>query len=220
LPASLTICYPQTVRITPDNIKLWGGALCLDFANTVDWDDDFGYVDPRRTDVLVSGPWAARWARRVGIPGRGRISQAELERLRKLRVVIHRVFSLPTPDARDLETLRQANAEAMEESTLRPSVIERDRSPVAGKDGAIVPAWRGSDERRVRFAVAWDALQLLGEPDRLSRVRRCPGRRCGWLFVNASGRRRWCSMSACGSREKMRRAYARRRRSTARSHLA
>jgi predicted RNA-binding Zn ribbon-like protein len=45
----------------------------------------------------------------------------------------------------------------------------------------------------------------------LARVRRCPGRDCGWLFLDASGRRRWCSMTTCGSREKMRRMYARRR---------
>jgi predicted RNA-binding Zn ribbon-like protein len=62
------------------------------------------------------------------------------------------------------------------------------------------------------FTVAWDALRLLGDPERFPRVKRCPGRNCGWLFVNTSGRRRWCSMRACGSREKMRRAYARKRR--------
>jgi hypothetical protein len=46
------------------------------------------------------------------------------------------------------------------------------------------------------------------------RLRRCPGRDCGWLFLDTSGRRRWCSMGACGSREKMRRMYARRRSGT------
>ena len=34
------------------------------------------------------------------------------------------------------------------------------------------------------------------------RVRGCG--RCGWLFLDSSrgGRRRWCSMSTCGNREK------------------
>jgi predicted RNA-binding Zn ribbon-like protein len=63
----------------------------------------------------------------------------------------------------------------------------------------------------VRFAVAVDAIALLGDPARLSRVRACPGRNCGWLFLDTSGRRRWCSMETCGSREKMRRMYERRR---------
>jgi predicted RNA-binding Zn ribbon-like protein len=201
------------VRTTPESIRLWGGALCLDFANTVDWDGDFGYVEPERTDVLVSGPWVARWARRVGIPGRGRISAAEVERLRELRLVIHRVFSLRPPAARDLQALRDVVGEAMDAATLRPSTRDGAGGGPRNGDLAITPSWPGSDERRVRFAVAWDALKVLGDPDRLARVTRCPGRRCGWLFVNASGRRRWCSMSSCGSREKARRAYARRRRS-------
>lgn len=39
------------------------------------------------------------------------------------------------------------------------------------------------------------------------RVRSCPG--CGWLFCDRSkgGRRKWCSMEACGNREKVRRHY-------------
>jgi predicted RNA-binding Zn ribbon-like protein len=190
------------VRTTPENIHLWGGTLCLDFANTVDWEADFAYSEPERTDVLVSAAWVVRWARRVGIPGRGRISKAEVERLRELRQVVHRTFSLPTPSGSDLEVVRLTAAEAVASATLRP----------AGRAGGrVAPEWRASDERRVRFAVAWDALELLGDPERLARVSRCPGRGCGWLFVNASGRRRWCSMTSCGSREKMRRAYARSR---------
>jgi predicted RNA-binding Zn ribbon-like protein len=193
------------VRTTPENAKLWGGALCLDFANTVDWDGELGYVDPAHTDVLISGGWAARWARRVGIPGRGRISEAEVKRLRDLRLVIHRLFSLSSPLPGDLGALRDTVAEAMATASLRAPRGEP----------AVVPSWSGAEERRVRFAVAWDALQLLGDAERLERVTRCPGRDCGWLFLNASGRRRWCSMSACGSREKMRRAYARKRRAVA-----
>ena len=51
--------------------------------------------------------------------------------------------------------------------------------------------------------------ELLQDPELLRRVSHCPGRGCGWLFLNTSGRRRWCSMSTCGSREKMRRLYQR-----------
>lgn len=34
------------------------------------------------------------------------------------------------------------------------------------------------------------------------RVGACPGHGCGWLFVNRSGRRRWCQMAVCGNRAK------------------
>ncbi len=38
----------------------------------------------------------------------------------------------------------------------------------------------------------------------VDRVRACPGHGCGWLFVNHSGRRRWCQMAVCGNRAKVR----------------
>ena len=40
-----------------------------------------------------------------------------------------------------------------------------------------------------------------------------PGDGCGWVFLNPSGRRRWCIMSVCGNRAKAR-AYAERRQRT------
>ncbi|MFY1682376.1 BTAD domain-containing putative transcriptional regulator [Micromonospora sp. WMMD730] len=46
-------------------------------------------------------------------------------------------------------------------------------------------------------AAAWSAAQLLGDPRRLT-VRVCPDPRCGWLFLDDSGMRRWCSLATCG----------------------
>ena len=58
------------------------------------------------------------------------------------------------------------------------------------------------------FAVAEsrDALLLavadLLVSDDVRRVRACPGHDCGWLFLDPSGRRRWCQMAVCGNRAK------------------
>ena len=71
--------------------------------------------------------------------------------------------------------------------------------------------WPPEDARRIRFAVTVSAIDLLRSPENLARVRICPGDNCGWLFLDTSGRRRWCAMEVCGSRAKMRRLYARRR---------
>jgi predicted RNA-binding Zn ribbon-like protein len=76
---------------------------------------------------------------------------------------------------------------------------------------AFALVWPPDEPRRVLFAVAADAVALLADPGQLGRVHRCPGRNCGWLFLDTSGRRRWCSMDTCGSRAKMRAMYARRR---------
>ena len=63
----------------------------------------------------------------------------------------------------------------------------------------------------VAYDVNPDAVSQLADPARTARLHRCPGRDCGWVFLDMSGRRRWCSMATCGSREKMRRMYARKR---------
>src|SRR4051794_41852650 len=55
--------------VSPETIQLWGGALCIDFVNTVDYDaDDRPLV---AHEALVGPRDLARWARRLGIT-RGR----------------------------------------------------------------------------------------------------------------------------------------------------
>jgi predicted RNA-binding Zn ribbon-like protein len=132
------------------------------------------------------------------------VGDDELEAALALRLVLHRVFSALAQDRRprraDLEALARDHAEAAGAARL-----------AAADDGAWRLRWPVSEPRCVRFAVAVDAMALLADPARLARVRRCPGPKCGWLFLDTSGRRRWCSMTTCGSRVKMRRLYQRRR---------
>jgi predicted RNA-binding Zn ribbon-like protein len=188
---------------TPDTIELWGGTLCLDLANSTDWDDAWLDVDPQHNDVLRSAQMLDAWADRLGVRGSARMADDELRRVRDLRGSVHRVFSAvatgAAPAPADLRALHEAFAEAAGAGGLAP----------AGE--AWVWTWQPDDPRRVRFAIAVDAISLLRDPARLPRLVRCPGHDCGWLFLDRSGRRRWCSMAACGSREKMRRMYARRK---------
>jgi SARP family transcriptional regulator, regulator of embCAB operon len=59
-------------------------------------------------------------------------------------------------------------------------------------------------------AAAWSAGELLTSPA-LRHVRACAGPGCGWLFLDPTGRRRWCVMATCGNREKARRFAAKRK---------
>jgi predicted RNA-binding Zn ribbon-like protein len=131
-------------------------------------------------------------------------SRDELEAARALRLVLHRVFSALAegrrPPRADLEELALVHSEAAAAGRL-----------AAAADGAWRLTWPAGHTSAVRFAVTVDAMALLADPPRLARVHRCPGPACGWLFLDTSGRRRWCSMSTCGSRVKMRRLYARQR---------
>jgi predicted RNA-binding Zn ribbon-like protein len=151
-----------------------------------------------------------RWGQRLGLVGaHARHADAnELAAAHDLRRALHATFAAiataetPPPAALEIVTATHAAAAAAAHLSRRAAAWALD--------------WPPGDSRRVRFAVAVDALALLGDADRLARVRLCPGRDCGWLFLDTSGRRRWCSMSTCGSREKMRRMYERRR--ATRSH--
>jgi len=186
------------VITTPENIKLLGGTLALDFANSVDWTEADAYIDG--TDALLEPDSLERWGARLGIaaPPAG---AAELGRARELRDALHHIFSaLAREQTPELAALQDAYAEAVAAGTL-----------TRREDGAFALDWPPGEPGRVRFAVAADAVALLADPARLERLHRCPGRNCGWVFLDTSGRRRWCSMATCGSRAKMRRMYARRR---------
>ena len=191
-------------HVTPETIKLWGGSACLDFANSADWDEDD--VPIPATDALTSRAALARWGRRLGVVGRRApaVGEEELAAALALRLVLHRLFSALAEGRRprrgDLEALARDHAEAAGAARIAQA-----------DDGGWRLEWPASDPRRVRFAVAVDAMALLADPARLERVHRCPGPRCGWLFLDTSGRRRWCSMATCGSRVKMRRLYERKR---------
>jgi predicted RNA-binding Zn ribbon-like protein len=189
------------VTPTPETIKLQGGSLSLDFANSTDWTEDEAIVEDQ--DVLLEPDSLERWGERMGIAGRPG-GPDELELARGLRSALHAIFSAlardEEPDQFSLSRLRFAYAQAVAAGTL-----------VRQADGGFALEWSREETRRVRFAVAADAVALLADPARMARLHRCPGRDCGWVFLDTSGRRRWCSMQTCGSREKMRRMYARKR---------
>jgi predicted RNA-binding Zn ribbon-like protein len=184
---------------------LLGGSACLDFANSVDWASD-GTERPSHADALTTPEDLARLGERLGARKSRAplvVSGRELRAALALRQAIHTVFAdiaaKAKPDPAALAELHTAYQEAVEESHL------------VTRNGLWMLEWAAQDQRSIRFAVAVDAFELLNDPDRLRRVRVCPGNNCGWLFIDTSGRRRWCSMQVCGSRAKMRRLYERQR---------
>jgi predicted RNA-binding Zn ribbon-like protein len=193
------------VSRTRETTHLRGETVCLDYANSVCWSPEDEHVDPAQTDVLRTEEMLRLWGQRLDLldDDADPASSAELRRARELRDAVHRVFCSVSrsekPARMDLDVLMSNHVEAIERASL------------LARHDFYKPDWPPGDPRRIRYAVATDAIALLQDPSGLKRVSRCPGRGCGWLFLNASGRRRWCSMSTCGSREKMRRLHQRRK---------
>ena len=85
---------------------------------------------------------------------------------------------------------------------------------VLGKQGF---AWKFDANSYDLFAPLWpiarDAGELLAS-ERMEYVRACASKTCEWLFLDESKnhRRRWCDMTKCGNRAKVRRFYVRQKR--------
>jgi predicted RNA-binding Zn ribbon-like protein len=190
---------------TAATIQLLGGTLCLDFVNTTEWGEP-GARLPKAFDVLADPESLVTWGRRLGVlRNRGEIAVADhdVDAALALRSLVHTTFSsVAAGDDPPLDALEQLHA-LYAEGTATASIRQRD-------EGWRL-TWPDDKLGSLRFAVAADAIALLGDAERLSRLRQCPGRNCGGLFIDTSGRRRWCSMDGCGSRAKMRRHYARQR---------
>ena len=103
-----------------------------------------------------------------------------------------------TPAATDIEALNDLLAASPARTTLR-----RERNGFSWDVDM-----RGSTALGQLAPVLWSAGDLL-TGGKLDKVRRCANPECGWLFFDDSraGKRRWCSMQACGNRAKARRHY-------------
>jgi predicted RNA-binding Zn ribbon-like protein len=91
--------------------------------------------------------------------------------------------------------------------------MAREHVVMVARDAALVEVCERPDQHLsgLLWPVALSAAGLLCRvtPQRL---KKCPGPRCGWLFLDATknGRRQWCSMADCGNRSKVTRYRARR----------
>jgi predicted RNA-binding Zn ribbon-like protein len=206
----------EAIEIQPsraDRLPLLGGVLCLNFANTTS-----GRGTAHRIEHLQRFEHLLAWARHAGALDEtaakaletqeldGRAAHRVLARAIALREALHALFGAvmagaPAP-APGLAELNRSLAEAM-----AAAVIEQTATGFAWRWPA-----RSTPPERVIWPLARSAAELLTTAD-LSRLKTCPGRNCGWLFLDTSrnGRRRWCEMEVCGSRAKMRRYHQRRR---------
>lgn len=193
------------------NIKKWhqtervGGHPAVDFVNSVHhWDSDpppdyFGNFD----DFLE---WSGELdlldekALRHFHDRPAREKEQAFLRLHSLRRALHDVFSAISqgepPAGAALEDLNEI---------LQSSIAWRTWQ--ADAEGIRV-CWSCADSpARVALGpVAWRAADLL-ENGRIDRLKKCPGERCGWIFVDASKNRSrtWCSMKTCGNAAKVKR---------------
>ncbi len=191
--------------------ELVGGALCLDFLNTVSWRGD--PVDCG--DRLTSFEEFAAWCSAAGAVDKDRADtlagagSAEPQRAAKtladaivLREALARLFT------------HRSHAASIEVATVNRILHEASVRPTLRIDSTGFECTAGESTAPLRsplHRIAWSAVEVL-TTGRLDQVRQCSDPRCGWFFLDRSksGRRRWCDMKACGNRAKVRNFYRRR----------
>jgi predicted RNA-binding Zn ribbon-like protein len=174
------------------------GHAALELCNTfVGWDE------PQTGDYLLSYRHLAVLADDLGVTPPGALPEqlaideddptAAARALRattRFRAHLFRVLTEPAPDPADTAAFGRTVAEAVAAAEL-----------VRGPDGRL--CWRpGAGATRPLHGFALAAAELVAAGAK--GVGRCPGERCGWLFLDPSGRRRWCVMAVCGNRAKAR----------------
>jgi predicted RNA-binding Zn ribbon-like protein len=206
---------PSTIaRRRPPRFDLVGGSVVLDFVNTLDdrpsgqpkellahyvdlarFAEDTGVLEPYQVDRLIE--------RSPLVPD---AAQRALAAARELREAIYGVLAAimdkrPVP-ATALTRLNGFVQEAAQHSELIES------------DGRF--EWRFDDVEMSLESPLWPIARAAAEllaSDELAYVRACASESCRWFFLDTSKnhRRRWCDMTQCGNRAKVRRFYARKR---------
>ena len=192
------------------SIKLSGGALCLDFVNTVHC---YGCID--RGEYLNTYRDLIAWSRHVGtitddeaktLSRRAAGHPAEAKSAHKhaieLREAIYRIFTISLegqpPAQEDLVVFNDYLGETMRRSQI-----------VKTQDGFY---WDMTGNKAkldwILNPVIRSAADLLVSEE-IRRVKKCSDPICGWLFLDISRNRsrRWCDMRDCGNRAKASRFY-------------
>ena len=193
---------------TLETLELVGGALSLDFANTIN-----SRREPEH-DYLLTYSDLVDWAGKVEILSGQQLRnlkqrEAEdatkaakaLEKARVAREIIYRIFSAIANHSKPKEDDLSAIARLYEAAISNGRHIKiEDHYEIA---------WKGDETFDALLWPIVSSVENLLLSQELSRVKECPN--CGWLFLDTSKNqsRRWCSMNTCGARDKMRRYHSR-----------
>nr|WP_296067204.1 ABATE domain-containing protein [uncultured Actinoplanes sp.] len=188
---------PYAIRVR-DQWLPWnvGGHPALEFCNTyAGWNVPAG----RGSEWLRGYPALAAWAEQMDLADDATISDllrlarrapgqaaSVVERARQLRSHLYGCLTDPA----DRHAFAVVAGYAQE--AVRASLLTRGDSGLA--------RWMISPAAGLELplhAAANVAAELLADPRRFT-VCACPGPGCGWLFLDPSGRRRFCSVATCG----------------------
>ena len=189
--------------------QFFGGRLCLDFANTMDW-----RTSEAPQELIPDYAALLRWSKARRILSAKVVAKLQAQGAHRgadATAVMHEAYALRGEIWKAAEALCQGG-----QVHLAP--LNRRLAPLPAQPGLVgdgagyVHDLPGAALEEVLWPVLWSFTALLSSDDG-SRVGCCQAQGCGWFFVDESPNRSrlWCSIEICGNRERARRAYAKRK---------
>lgn len=166
------------------------GRQWIDLLNTVQG------IGARRSDALASSESSERWIRSQALlaPANA-LESAQAEALRRLRGELY--------DAAECLLLGDDGA-ALGNLIADRGPFHTERWVSRGGEGWHLSERLCCEPGDVCTPIVWSCALSLSAGE-LSRLRRCANPECVILFIDESrnGSRQWCSMKACGNRDKV-----------------
>lgn len=169
------------------------GAAWLDLLATLG-----GRYRERPVDALASPARLREWLRQHAMEPTGPVTAADLEQARDVREALHRAAAAAVrgrpPEGADLRVVEGA--------------LAADRPVRVRREGTGLAITRPATVAEALARLVRDAAQDLAGPNR-ARLQTCGDDTCSGIFLDVTGRRRWCSDQTCGNRMRVRAHRAR-----------
>ncbi len=189
--------------------QFFGGRVCLDFANTMDW-----RTSAAPQELVPDYATLLKWSKL-----RGTLPAQAVARLRaraakspsKAASIMQQAHALRAEIWQAAEALRRGEPVELRPFNRRLARLPAQPPLVRASSGYVYDL-PGKVLEEPIWPVLWSLSALLSSED-AARIGSCEAEGCGWFFVDASPNRsrHWCSSEICGNRERARRAYAKRR---------
>jgi predicted RNA-binding Zn ribbon-like protein len=188
--------------------QFFGGRVCLDFANTLDWRTS----DEPQELIPDYGAFIAWSGRRGTLPSRtvANLKSRAVSDRAGAEAAMANTFALRAELWKIADALREQRTADL--TPVNRMLLTLPSQPRVVKYGNVyVHDLKGANLKEPLWPILWSLTAVLSSSD-ATRLGCCQAKGCGWFYVDESPNRTrlWCSSEVCGNRERARRAYAKR----------
>jgi predicted RNA-binding Zn ribbon-like protein len=191
--------------------QFFGGRVCLDFANTLDWrlTDEPQELIPDYGSLLA---WSGRRGTLLAPVVAKLQTRSKSTAVTNVQGVMKQALTLRAQIWDIADALREGRPADLGDINDMLQHLPPQPRLAEGVGGVYAYALKGQDLAEPLWPVLWSLTAVLASDD-AKRIGWCQATGCGWYFVDESPNRTrlWCSSEVCGNRERARRAYAKRR---------